>query len=137
MRVLDSGPMLLPLALAQLSRPRTNSLIFLLVPLLVAAVIMGLLFMHVLTMHPSEEGMGNDGASALMATSEVTASIQTAADRGGHAGDTCLSSSPQTVAAVAPADSSDLTPVVAKPLAMRPDPTGGAPDLFFLCVQRH
>lgn len=128
--------MVATLALAPHARPRTNSGIFLLVLPLVAAVIVGLLLMHVLPMHPSEEGMGHDGAGAAMATSEVTASIQTVADRGVHAGDTCLSSSPQTIAVVAPADSSDLTPVVAQPLAMRPDPTGDAPDLFFLCVQR-
>ena len=128
--------MLATLALAPHSRPRVNSGTFPAVLALMVAVIVGLMLMHVVAMLPSGEGMGHDGAGAAMTTSDMTASMPTSADRGVHAGDTCMSSSPQAIAVVAPADALDLTPAGTQPPVIRPDPAGDAPDLFSLCVQR-
>ena len=127
--------MVATLALAPHSRPRIDSGIFLVVLAVVAAVIMGLLLMHVVAM-PTGGGMGHDEAGAAMATSDTTASMQTSADHGAHAGGTCISSSPQAVAVVVPPDSVDLMPAVTQPPVIRPDPAGEAPGLFSLCVQR-
>ena len=123
-------------ALARRARPRIDSGTFLLVFALVVPVIVGLLSMHVLAMHPSEERTGHDVAGAAMATLDVAASMQTAADHGVHAGDRCMSSSPQPVAVVAPAESLDLTPAGTQPPVIRAGPAGDSPDLFSLCVQR-
>lgn len=127
--------MVATVALARPARPGTNPGAFFLAIPLAAAVIVGLLVMHVLPMHPSEQGMGHDEAGAVVTASEATASIQAVAVPGVHAGDTCVSSPPQAIAVVVPADSPDLTPGTARPPVIPPDPTGGGPDLFSLCVQ--
>lgn len=136
-------------ALVPYGRPTADSRICLFLLPLAAAVILGLLFMHVLAMLPSEQGMSDNDVGAVTTTlergighgdagavtaTEAATSMQNAADHGVHAGGTCLSSSPQALAIAVPGDVPDLTPAAPQPQAPRPDPMGQAPDLFTLCV---
>jgi hypothetical protein len=128
--------MVATLALAPHARLKSGWGTPLLVVPLLAAVILGLLFMHVLAMLPQEQAMGHSYAGAAMIAPERGTSMQTAVDHRGHVGETCMSPSPQVVAVIAPAHSPDVSPAVPTLPATGPDPTGGAPDLFSLCVQR-